>query len=216
MELDENISKIIQSVIIKTNERFIKTIMLEDESEEKSMFVLFREKYIHYLLYSALAKNQKLKNLDYSVGEEVATHLKFVVTGNYPKSGRHDIVIIDRNNNPIVGFEIFLGYDKGHYNLTSKSFIKHLDKDYMKLTKDSKLKRAFLLNYFYKSGSERETSNKTKRKERSYQSHLLKCKEKMIELNRNHRSYDSLIELSIWLVEARDDGERSLGSLKIE
>lgn len=216
MNLDEKISRIIQDAITETNERFIETIMSENDSEEKIMFEFFREKYIHYLLYSAFIRNQELKNLNYRIEAEAATHLKFIVTGNYPKSGKHDIVINDRYNNPTAGFEFFLGYDKGYNNLNSKSFIDHFDKDYMKLTKDSNLKSGFLLNYFYKGNSERETPNKTIRKERSYQSHLLKCKEKMEVLFKKHRSLDSPIELSIWFVEARDDGEKSLGVIKIE
>ncbi len=215
MTSEEKILQLVDEVIKETNKKFIETVMAKNKSKEKIMFEFFREKYIHYLLYSNFSSNQEFKKLGYHIEAEAATHLKFIVTGNYPKSGRHDIIIRDEKGKPVVGFEIFLGYDKDNKTLNSRSFIAHLEKDHMKLTKDPNLKHAYLLNYFYKGRSKRVGLERTKRKEKSYQDHLLKCKKRMEKMVKDPVELKRSMELSIWLVEARDDDKTALGQLKI-
>lgn len=215
MKLENKIYEIADEVIKKTNRKFIEIAMSEDSSDEKIKFEFFREKYIHYHLYMNFFNNQEFKKLGYLLEAEAATDWKFTVTGDYPKSGRHDIIIRGKNKKPIAGFEIFLGYDKGYKTLNSRSFTAHLNKDYLKLKNDPDLNYIYLLNYFYKGKTERASSERTKRKEKSYKNHLLKCREGMERLVKKHSDKNIKKELSIWLIEARDDGKEALGQLKI-
>ena len=100
----ENVYTDIEGIIEKANEHFIKTVESVD-TDEKMMLEFFREKYIHFVLYSLFKKK------GCNVRSEWPTKWKFTVTGKTPQSGNHDIVLFDRNkkySNFIAGSQILL------------------------------------------------------------------------------------------------------------
>jgi hypothetical protein len=193
----ENVYTDIEGIIEIANEQFIKTAESID-TDEKLMLEFFREKYIHFVLYSLFKKK------GWNVRSEWPTKWKFIVTGKTPQSGNHDIVLFDRNEKPVAIFEFYLGFDVGEKNLDSSDFKKHLDKDYKKLI-NSDLCEVYILNYFYKGKSERSSPNRSARKEKSYQEHFSLCVSACNELAKEHKASNLNIKVGLWIVEARDD-----------
>ena len=203
----ENVYTDIEGIIEIANEHFIKTVESID-TDEKLMLEFFREKYIHFVLYSLFKKK------GWNVRSEGPTKWKFTVNGKKPRSGNHDIILFDRNEKPVVAFEIFLGFDVGEKNLDSNNFKKHLDKDYKKL-KNSDLSEVYILNYFYKGKSERSSPNRSAKKEKSYQEHFSLCVSACNELAEKHKASNLNIKVGLWIVEARDDTAVSQGVIRI-
>lgn len=198
----------IEKIIEKANDEF-KRIVESCSDEEKPKLKLFKEKYIHFIVYSLFKKKEM------EIISEYPTEWKFKRKGKKKQSGNHDLVLFDRDNNPVAAFEFFLGYDvtekKGgkikDRNLDSKKFKEHLEMDYEKL-KNSGLTEIYILNYFYKGKSKRAPYN-IERKENSYQNHFTKCLFTCEELVKKQKDSGSNIKLEVWVVEARDDGKDS-------
>lgn len=203
----ENVYTDIEGIIEIANERFIKTVESVD-TDKKLMLEFFREKYIHFVLYSVFKKK------GWIVRSEGPTKWKFTVTGKTPRSGNHDIVLLDRNEKPVAAFEIFLGFDVGEKNLDSSAFKKHLGKNYKKLI-NSDLSEVYILNYFYKGKSERSSSNRSAKKEKSYQEHFSLCVSACNDLVEKHKASNLNIKVGLWVVEARDDTAVSKGVIRI-
>ena len=96
----ENVYTDIEGIIEIANEHFIKTVESVN-TDEKLMLAFFREKYIHFVLYSLFKKK------GWNVRSEWPTKWKFTVTGKKPQSGNHDIVLFDRNEKPVAIFDFF-------------------------------------------------------------------------------------------------------------
>ena len=195
-----------EKIIEKINKRFIEIVESGDQ-EEKLRLGFFREKYTHFMVYSELVKNE------WEVRWEKETELKFRVTGNKDKSGNHDLVVVDRDEKPVAGFEFFLGYDVGEKSFTSTQFNKHLQKDYKKLI-NSSMNEIYIINYFYKGESKRSTQERTEKKEKRYQEHISSCVSACNEIAEEHKDTNLPIKLGLWMVEARDDGIASAGIIR--
>lgn len=199
---------VIEKIIEEGNNRFIKNIEKGEESE-KLMLEFFREKFTHFTLYKLFRKN------GWNVDFEKESEVKLSRTGKSPRSGNHDLVILDKNNNRIAGLEMFLGYDVGkEKQLTYRQFHKHIFEDYEKLI-NSSLKAAYIINYFYKGIAPRSSPAYTDKKEKSYQNHLIDCVTECERLVKKHKNSNSKIKLIIWIVEGRDDDLTSMGIKKI-
>jgi hypothetical protein len=190
----------------KINKRFI-AIAESEELEEKLLLDFFREKYTHFMLYSELIKNNLY------VQWEKKTKLKFRVMGNIDRSGNHDLVVVDKNNNALAGFEIYLGYDVGQKSFTASQFEKHLLIDYNKLM-NSNMSEVYIINYFYKGCSKRSTPNRTEKKEEVYRQHFSSCVSICKNLAMKHQKSEISIRFGLWIVEARDDGFTGNGVIR--
>jgi hypothetical protein len=188
----EEISKTVEEV----NRHFLEFIESED-SEEKELLHFFREKYLHFLVYS------KLKKKGFPIKPEIPTELKFRINGETERSGNHDLILFHKDQR-FAGFEFYLGYDVNSYALDSNDFKKHIESDYKKLIK-SKLSELFILNYFYKGRSERSSTGRTNRKEKSYQNHFNQCCMCCEELIKKHKEGKYNKKLNLWIIEGRDD-----------
>ena len=188
-----NYFKEIEKIIEKGNNRFIE-IVETDRQEEKLMLDFFRERYTHFIHFKFLRENK------WNVIWEEKTELKFIRTGQTPKSGNHDLVVLNENNRPIAGFEFFLGYVVGDSPPFSyNSFKTHLNDDYQKLVK-SNMKAAYLLNYIYKGSSPRSSEAYTRKMEVTYQNHLSNCIMECEELVSKHKKSITIIGITIRII----------------
>lgn len=198
----DNIIKIVESVC----NDYIDMIATGNR-DEKMRLDFFREKYLHFLLYSALTEK------GFRVYSEQSSEYKFIRSGTLPQSGKIDCVIMD-NDKPLVGFEIFLGYDVDNKRINSNSFKKHLDIDYNKLL-NSTMEDVYILNFFYKGKVERSSPGYTKKREKAYEDHFLNCLEICKKKAEHIISSGVKKKFHIWVIEARDDGEESKGIIQL-